>query len=314
MVAATAGSTNAVLHLLAIAREAGVPWTHGGLRTGLGADAGDRRPAARRPLHRGGAVRRRRQRARGAGADRRRHAGGRTHRHRPQPVRRSRRRAARRRAGRGASGRRAAEAARRLFDPVRQPRAGGLHPQAGRQERRQFDGRARVFESEEEAFAAVQGGRIASRRRHRDPQRRPGRRPRHARDARRHRGAGRPRPRQRRGADHRRPLLRRHPRLHGRPHRARSGARRPDRPAARRRPHRDRRPRAASCAPPPTWRHAAPSWQPRPPRVTHGALAKYAHLVGSASDGATTRADTTDLQPPDVQNHRQTKITQGVTA
>jgi dihydroxy-acid dehydratase len=30
------------------------------------------------------------------------------------------------------------------------------------------------------------------------------------------------------------------------------------------------------------------SWKPRKPNVTHGALAKYARLVGSASDGATT--------------------------
>jgi dihydroxy-acid dehydratase len=31
-------------------------------------------------------------------------------------------------------------------------------------------------------------------------------------------------------------------------------------------------------------------WQPLAPKVTHGALAKYAYLVGSASDGAITRA------------------------
>jgi dihydroxy-acid dehydratase len=34
-----------------------------------------------------------------------------------------------------------------------------------------------------------------------------------------------------------------------------------------------------------------PHWQPRAPKVTRGALAKYARLVGSASDGATTHAD-----------------------
>jgi dihydroxy-acid dehydratase len=45
------------------------------------------------------------------------------------------------------------------------------------------------------------------------------------------------------------------------------------------------------------------SWQPRKPKVTHGALAKYALLVGSASDGATTN------QPKDVQTsiHRKTE-------
>jgi len=37
------------------------------------------------------------------------------------------------------------------------------------------------------------------------------------------------------------------------------------------------------------------SWQPRVPKVTHGALAKYARLVGSASDGATTN-QSTDVQ------------------
>jgi dihydroxy-acid dehydratase len=37
------------------------------------------------------------------------------------------------------------------------------------------------------------------------------------------------------------------------------------------------------------------SWHPRPPKVTHGALAKYALLVGSASDGATTN-QRTDVQ------------------
>jgi len=37
------------------------------------------------------------------------------------------------------------------------------------------------------------------------------------------------------------------------------------------------------------------SWQPRKPKVTHGALAKYALLVGSASDGATTN-QATDVQ------------------
>jgi dihydroxy-acid dehydratase len=37
------------------------------------------------------------------------------------------------------------------------------------------------------------------------------------------------------------------------------------------------------------------SWQPREPKVTHGALAKYARLVGSASDGATTNPST-DVQ------------------
>ena len=34
------------------------------------------------------------------------------------------------------------------------------------------------------------------------------------------------------------------------------------------------------------------SWPPSPPKVTHGALAKYAYLVSSASDGAITQPNT----------------------
>ena len=112
-------------------------------------------------------------------------------------------------------------------------------------ERRRHVGPARVFDGEEAAMAAVtRRGRAG--RRGRDPQRGPGRRPRHARDARRHRGdLGRGAGGERR-AHHRRPLLRRHARLHGRPRRARGGARRPDRRAARRRRDHDRRRRAAA--------------------------------------------------------------------
>ena len=50
-VAATAGSTNAVLHLLAIAREAGIALTHRRLRRHLGEDADAGRRRAGRPLH-----------------------------------------------------------------------------------------------------------------------------------------------------------------------------------------------------------------------------------------------------------------------
>jgi dihydroxy-acid dehydratase len=61
------------------------------------------------------------------------------------------------------------------------------------------------------------------------------------------------------------------------------------------------------------------SWQPRKSKVTHGALAKYALLVGSASDGATTN-QTTDVQtsiPSTAKTtHPATAITEpaGVTA
>ncbi|HEY8585217.1 MAG TPA: dihydroxy-acid dehydratase [Rhodanobacter sp.] len=53
-----------------------------------------------------------------------------------------------------------------------------------------------------------------------------------------------------------------------------------------------------------------PHWRPPAPKVTRGALAKYARLVGSASDGATTHPDTAVSPRPSPLE----KITQGVTA
>ena len=72
----------------------------------------------------------------------------------------------------------------------------------------------------------VQGRRSAG-----HPLRRPARRPRHARDAVHHLGSLRPGHGRQGGADHRRPLLRRHTRLLHRPCRSGSGGRRTDRPA-----------------------------------------------------------------------------------
>ena len=63
-VAATGGSTNAVLHLLAIAREAGVPLELDDFDRDQRARAAARRPEAVRPLRRHRPARRRRQRAR----------------------------------------------------------------------------------------------------------------------------------------------------------------------------------------------------------------------------------------------------------
>ena len=55
------------------------------------------------------------------------------------------------------------------------------------------------------------------------------------------------------------------------------------------------------------------SWTPAPPKVTHGALAKYARLVGSASDGAITRAYAPSVSA--VQTAKASaEHTQGVTA
>ncbi|MGN6739338.1 dihydroxy-acid dehydratase [Dyella sp.] len=54
-------------------------------------------------------------------------------------------------------------------------------------------------------------------------------------------------------------------------------------------------------------------WTPAPPKVTHGALAKYARLVGSASDGAITRAYAPTVSA--VQTAKSSEEhTQGVTA
>ncbi len=86
-IAATGGSTNGVLHLLAIAREAGVPLTLEELTDDRCAHAGDREPRAVRPLDRGGLppgrrgaharprARPRRARRRRGSDDRGRHAG-----------------------------------------------------------------------------------------------------------------------------------------------------------------------------------------------------------------------------------------------
>ena len=81
-------------------------------------------------------------------------------------------------------------------------------------------GPARVFDCEEDAFAAVQRARLQGRRRARHPLRRAQGRSRHARDAVDHRGAVRAGRREYR-ADHRRAFLRRHARAVRRPCRAR---------------------------------------------------------------------------------------------
>ena len=77
------------------------------------------------------------------------------------------------------------------------------------------------------------GRRDRARRRAGDPQRGPGRRPGHARDAERHLRGRRRRARRVRDAGHRRALLRRHARADGRPRQPRGGPRRADRGAAR---------------------------------------------------------------------------------
>ena len=93
------------------------------------------------------------------------------------------------------------------------------------------------------------------------------------------------------GADHRRALLGRNLRAGGGPRGARSGGRRADRAGRGRRPHHHRR-RASGCSP---WTLDADelarrrdAWTPPPPRYTAGVLHKYARQVSSASLGAVT--------------------------
>ena len=131
-VAATGGSTNGVLHLLAVAREAGVAARHRRLRPDRRIDAAAVRPQARRPVRRHRPARGGRHRGRSPSAckEARPAARGRADRHR-QDDRRARRRGRR---GAGPGGRPPARQPdqddRRDRDPARQPRARGLRRQA----------------------------------------------------------------------------------------------------------------------------------------------------------------------------------------
>ena len=159
-------------------------------------------------------------------------------------------------------------------------------------ERVHHEGPARVFDGEEAAMAAVTKGEIEAGDvvviRNEGPAGGPGMREMLAVTA-RARGGG---ARRLRRAAHRRPLLRRHARLHGRPHRARGGPRRPDRRRPRRGHDHDRRREPPDRRRPvPTTRSPAacrPTSRP-PPELRNGVLAKYAKLVSSASEGAVTR-------------------------
>ena len=231
-VATSGGSTNGVLHLLALAREAGVP---------LEIDDFDRiaaevpttcdlKPGGRflaKDLYDAGGI--------GVVAKRLLEA-GRLHEDVPTVTGKTIGQHARE-----AQETPGQEVVRPVDDPVK--KTGGLAILRGNlapegsvvklsgHERVHHSGPARVFECEEDAMRAVTAGGDQGRRRRRDPQRGPRRRPRHARDAGGHRGARRPGPGGGGRAAHRRPLLRRHPRLHGRPRRARGAVR-----AARSRP------------------------------------------------------------------------------
>ena len=98
-------------------------------------------------------------------------------------------------------------------------------------ERLHFSGPARCFDGEEACFEAVKNKKVPGRRRAGHPLRGPQGRARHARDAVDHRRALRPGHGRQGRADHRRPLLRRDAWLLRRPCRAGSRGRRPDRAA-----------------------------------------------------------------------------------
>ena len=159
--AATGGSTNVVLHLLALAREAGVPLEIDDFDQHQRADAADRRPAAGRPLRRARPRSRGWHPARRAAARRgRQGARRRDHGHGPHARRGGRGRRRDAGPGRGAPAERPAEGDRRAGDPARQPRARGLRGE-GRGLRAHAAPRpARVFEQEEDALAAVLEGSI----------------------------------------------------------------------------------------------------------------------------------------------------------
>ena len=133
-VATSGGSTNGVLHLLAVAREAGVELDDRRLRRDQRAHAAAVRPQARRPLRRGRPLRGRRRAARRSSACARpasctRDAitvTGRTIGEIADEAQRDRR------PGRRAPARRPDQADGRPRDPARQPRARGLRRQARR--------------------------------------------------------------------------------------------------------------------------------------------------------------------------------------
>ena len=236
-IAATGGSTNGVLHLLALAREAGLELELRELTDVAAATPviGNLTPSGTymgEDLHRVGGTASVLRRAGPLRAHRRRRAevaGG------TLAEATSERAGARRR---GAGERlAAAQAQRRALRPLRQPRARRRGRQARRHGAPRHEGPARVFDTERECVRAVRAGEIEPGTvlvvRYEGPAGGPG----DARDADAHLVGRRRGPRRGRRARHRRPLLRRHARADGRPRRARGVPRRP----ARRRPRRRRR-------------------------------------------------------------------------
>ena len=246
-VAATGGSTNAVLHLLAIAHEAGVPLEIDDFdrisgRVPLLADLKPGGKFVATDLHRAGGI--------------------------PLVIQRLAEAGILHQEAITVSGRTIGEHAREAVETsgqeVVRPVAAPIKPTGGLvilkgnlapegavvkvagYDTKQFVGPARVFDSEEAAFAAVRLGGIhpgdVVAIRYEGPRGGPGMREMLAR----HGGLDGRRARRLGGPAHGRPLLRRDARADGRPRRPRSGARRPDRrpPRGGHRPLRPREPRA----------------------------------------------------------------------
>ncbi len=137
-----------------------------------------------------------------------------------------------------------------------------------------------------------QGAQLQGRRSAGDPQRRPRRWPRHARNAGHHRRPVRSGHGQEGGADHRWPLLGRHPRFLRRPCRARGRAGRTHRAVEGRRRDHHRRDQGRDFGRSDATRNLAnrkKAWKgPRETLYASGALWKYAQLVGPTNKGAVT--------------------------
>ena len=282
-------SGQAVVGLLEVGHPAAPDHDQGGVRERHRRGHGPRRldqrrapPAGHRPRGPGRARARRLQPDRRPGAPHRRHQAAR-------PLPHDRRRPGRRRPGRDARAARRRPAPRRLPDrdrahrwprtwphstrprptatsstpwPTRStpraasPSCGVARPSAARWSRwpgidaaHASTATARVFDGEDLAMEAILAGTIEPGTvvviRYEGPKGGPG----HAGDAGGDRGHEGRRPGRRLRAGHRRPVLRRDPRLLHRPRGPRGGRRRPDRPRRRRRPHRDRRrpPAPSTC-------------------------------------------------------------------
>ena len=189
-VAATGGSTNGVLHLLAIAHEYGIPLEIDEFGADRRPDADRRRPPARRPLHRDPPVRRRRRRPRHRASC---SPAGLIDGDAPNVDGRTIAEIAAAAVATDGPGRRRPDRRRRSSRPAAsrssaaRSRPDGCVVKLAGHERRLHRGPARVFDSEAECYAAVRDRRIVRRRRRRHPLRGPGRRARDAGDAERHR-------------------------------------------------------------------------------------------------------------------------------